>query len=63
MELNTIILSDFVKLAKVIWKDSYDSVEQSMLNSGLVKKVNIPMNTGNTREFSSVDSNEFNLQR
>jgi hypothetical protein len=59
MELNTIILSDFVKLAKVIWKDSYDSVEQSMLNSGLVKKVNIPMNTGNTREFSSVDSNEY----
>ena len=59
MELNTISLSDFVKLATVIWNDSYDSVKQSMLESGLVKKVTIPQNTGNSREFSSIDTNEY----
>lgn len=59
MELNRISQSDLVKLATVIWNKSYESVAQSMLNSGLVKKVNIPQNTGNTREFSSADMNEY----
>jgi len=59
MEINTVSQSDFVKLATVIWQKSYDSVPQYMLNSGLVQKVNIPAMTGNTREFSSVDVNEY----
>jgi len=59
MELNTITLGDFVKLATVIWEESYASVEQSMVNSGLIKKSDIPQNTGNTREFSEIDSNEY----
>jgi len=58
-ELNTISLSDFVKLANVIWHKGYDSVNQAMLTSGLVQKVTIPQMTGNTREFSSVDTNEY----
>lgn len=59
MELNTVTLNDFVKLAAVIWQNAYDSVNQAMLTSGLVQKVNIPANTGNTREISSVDTNEY----
>ncbi len=30
-----------------------------MLGSGLVKKVTIPQMTGNTREFSQIDANEY----
>jgi len=30
-----------------------------MLNSGLVKVTNIPANSGNTREFSSIDAEEY----
>lgn len=35
------------------------SVDQAMLNSGMVQRVDIPANTGNTREISSVDTNEY----
>lgn len=59
MELNTISHSDFTKLGLVIWVDGYNSVEQSMLNSGIVKKMTIPEHSGNTREFSEIDSNEY----
>jgi len=59
MELNTITQSDFVKLADVIWHRSYDSVNQAVLTSGLVQRINIPANTGNTREISSMDDNEY----
>ena len=59
MELNTVSLGDMVKLADVIWHKGYGSVNQAMLNSGMVQKVNIPQMTGNTREFSSVDTNEY----
>jgi len=59
MELNTVTLSDFVKLAAVIWQKAYDSVAQAMLTSGLVQKISITANTGNTREISSVDNNEY----
>lgn len=59
MEMNTVELSDFVKLAKVIWKRGYDSVDQAMRTSGLVNVLSIPQSTGNTREFSSIDTNEY----
>lgn len=59
MELNTVTFSDFVKLALVKWHQAYNSVKQSMLDSGLVQKVDIPANSGNTREFSSVDVEEY----
>lgn len=59
MELNTISLGDFVKLATVKWMQGYDSVDQAMLKSGLVQQIDIPANTGNTREISSVDTNEY----
>jgi len=59
MELNTVSLSDFVKLADVIWVKGFESVEPAMINSGLVKVMNISENTGNTREFSEIDTNEY----
>jgi len=59
MELNTVSLSDFVKLAEVIWIKGFESVEPAMINSGLVKVMNISEHTGNTREFSEIDTNEY----
>lgn len=59
MELNTVTLSDFVKLANVLWMKGYESVNQAMLTSGLVQRITIPANTGNTREISSIDTNEY----
>ena len=59
MELNTISLGDFVKLAKVIWLKGATSVRNYARESGLFNVLNIPENTGNTREFSEIDSNEY----
>lgn len=59
MELNTITLSDFVKLAAVIWTKAAESVPNYMIDSGMVQVMNIPENTGNTREFSEIDGNEY----
>uniref|UniRef100_A0A6M3KB70 Uncharacterized protein n=1 Tax=viral metagenome TaxID=1070528 RepID=A0A6M3KB70_9ZZZZ len=52
-------LGDFVKLADVIWTRAYNSVPQAMRNSGLVKIVNISANSGNTRNFSEIDVQEY----
>jgi len=59
MELNTVSLSDFVKLATVIWAKKFESVPQTMISSGLFKTMDIPSNSGNTREFSEIDSEEY----
>ena len=59
MELNTISQSDFVKLADVLWLKAFMSVPQIMRNSGLVKETPIAQNTGNTREFSEIDGEEY----
>ena len=59
MELNTATLSDFVKLADVLWLKGFNSVNQVMRGSGLVKVVSIPANSGNTREFSEIDGQEY----
>jgi len=59
MELNTVSLSDFVKLAAVIWGKAFASVEQTMRGSGLVKEYPISANSGNTREFSEIDAEEY----
>lgn len=59
MELNSIALSDFVKLADVIWGKAFMSVPQTMRTSGLVKEYPISANSGNTREFSEIDNEEY----
>jgi len=58
-ELNSISLSDFVKSADVLFFKGASSVKNSMLESGFVKKVDIGEHTGNTREFSEIDTNEY----
>jgi len=59
MELNSISFSDFTKLAKVIWIRGAESVKNHMVDSGMVKVMDMPENTGNTREFSEIDTNEY----
>ena len=59
MELNTVSLSDFTKLANVIWGKAYSSIAQTMRGSGLVKEYPIPQNSGNTREFTEIDTEEY----
>lgn len=58
-ELNTLTLSDFVRNAEILWNKGYASVPQALRNSGLVKEMTIPQMTGNTREFSEIDLNEY----
>jgi hypothetical protein len=59
MELNVVTLSDFTKLATVLWQKGLDSVPQTMRKSGLFKEVPVPSNSGNTREFSEIDAQEY----
>lgn len=59
MELNTISLPDFVKLADVIFYKGLESVPQIMRGSGIFNVSPIPANTGNSREFSEIDLEEY----
>ncbi len=59
MELNRANLGDFVKLADVLWLKGLASVNQAMRGSGLVKEEPIAANSGNTREFSEIDGQEY----
>lgn len=58
-ELNIHSLPDFVRNAIIHWNKEKDSVPQTMRTSGLVKEINIPPMTGNTREFSEIDLEEY----
>jgi len=59
MELNTIALGDFVKLATVIFLKAADSVNQAARNSGLFRVETVPQNSGNTREYTEIDLEEY----
>lgn len=59
MELNSISLGDFTKLATVIWTKAKESVPEFARTSGIFKVIPIPSNTGNTREFSEIDLEEY----
>ena len=58
-ELNTATLSDFTKLAGVLWQKGFESVPQYAKSSGIFRTVDIPQNTGNTRDFSEIDGQEY----
>lgn len=58
-ELNSVSFGDFVKLADVLFIRGASSVRNAVLDSGMVRRVDIPENSGNTREFSEVDTNEY----
>ena len=59
MELNTISLGDFVKNAQIIFMKGAMSVTQAARNSGLFQVESVPQNTGNTREYSEIDLEEY----
>lgn len=59
MELNSVSLGDFVRLADIIFEKEKAGLGQEMLNSGMFWVENIPMNSGNTREYTEIDLQEY----
>lgn len=59
MELSTVSLSDFVRLAAIIFEKEKASLGQEMYTSGIVQVETIPQNTGNTREYTEIDLEEY----
>lgn len=59
MELNTISLGDFVRLAGIIFEKEKASLGQEARQSGLFVEESIPLASGNTREYTEVDGNEY----
>lgn len=59
MELNTVSLSDFVSLVTIFWEKTKQSLAQEALNSGMFYREDIPMNSGNIRQHSEIDLNEY----
>ena len=58
-ELNINSLSDFVRNATILWHKGASSIPQIARRSGLFREVEIPQMTGNTREFSEIDLEEY----
>lgn len=59
MELNSILLSDFTKLATVIFEKERASLPLEARSSGLFRVEQIPQGTGNTREYTEIDVEEY----
>jgi hypothetical protein len=59
VELNTISLSDFVALAKTVWIKEKKSLVQSARKSGMFVEDPIPQNSGNSRQYSEIDLEEY----
>ncbi len=57
--LSTISITDFVRNATILWLKGADQFPMVMRTSGIVKEVSIPQNTGNTREFSEIDLEQY----
>lgn len=58
-QLSITSLPDFVRNATILWLKGADQFEAVMRRSGIVKEVAIPMNSGNTREFSEVNLEQY----
>lgn len=59
MELTTVSLSDFTKLATVIFEKERASLPLEARNSGLFVIDQIQQGTGNTREYTEIDIEEY----
>lgn len=59
MELNTISFSDFTALATVIFEKSKMSLPQEARNSGMFRFEPIPENSGDTRKYTEIDTEEY----
>ena len=63
MELNTVSQSDFTRLALMIWEEAKASLQNVMRGSGLFKVEDIPAGSGDTREYSEIDLEEYALTK
>ena len=59
MELNTAGLGDFVRLAAIIFEKERESLPLEARASGLFQVDPIPQGSGNTREFTEIDIEEY----
>ena len=59
MELNIATLSDMVKNAQILFFKGLDSIKMEARNSGIFRVDNIPDHTGNTKEYSEIDLEEY----
>lgn len=57
--LSTISLSDFTRNAAILWTKGAAEFMPEMRKSGIVKEVSIPQNSGNTREFSEIELEQY----
>lgn len=55
MELNTLSLSVFTRLAGVIFAKALDMVEKNVRGSGLFVEETVPENSGETRDYTEID--------
>jgi hypothetical protein len=55
MELNSITLSQFTRLAGVIFGKALEMVDRNIRASGLFVEESIPENSGETRDFTEID--------
>jgi len=63
MELNQVSQGDFVRLATMIWEKAKVALPNIMRSSGLFEVESIPAGSGNTREYSEIDSQEYALNK
>lgn len=59
MELNTVTLADFVRNAQIIFLRALDTVQMNARNSGLFRVEPVPQNTGNTRDYTEIDLENY----
>ena len=59
MELNTVTLSDFVKNAQIIFLRALDTVQMNVRSSGMFRVESVPQNTGNTRDYTEIDLENY----
>lgn len=59
MELNIATLSDFVRNAQILFMKGLDAVPMVARNSGLFRIDDISDHTGNTKEYSEIDLEEY----
>jgi len=58
-ELNTTSYSDFVSLEKILFEKGAGEVKNYMMDSGIVNTMYIDENSGNTRKFTGMDTNQY----
>lgn len=58
-ELNTISLGDFVKNAQIKFLQATDAVKMNMRQSGMFRVEDVPLNTGNVRQYTEIDLEQY----